>query len=198
MNRSAACLMVALPFVVGACAFGPDVVSEEGDPENARLALELAADDGPIRTKVHGSPLGLADEVRDAEVTTNMAEAIRGLRVSFTTDERVAREAEPHLVTVLQPTGAISDERLCTAETIETEPAGQVPLTVVAGFCDRELALRRVTVSLDEPSRERGDLIRLYWRTAGALFPDQRSIDPGINLGPFRVNVGTSIGIGID
>ncbi len=172
---------VALVALAG-CAAGPEIAREPGtSPRQARLALELAHERGPVRGEMRGFGGGPGRDV-EARVLAVMGDAVPALSVRFTAD---APEPEPRLV-VLHGLAARADP--CAASPALTGD----PLRVTAAFCDGSGAIGAVAATLASPDDEART--RLYRRLARALFPDLYAERYGIGAGPFNVFLGASFG----
>ncbi|MFP4361913.1 MAG: hypothetical protein ACLFTG_14725 [Alphaproteobacteria bacterium] len=174
---------LALALVLGGCATAPEVTRELGtSTREARLALELADERGPVRGRVIGLGATTGRDV-EARVLDVMGEAVRALSVRFTAD---AAEPRPVLV--------VSHGLTPGADPCADSPAltGD-PLRVVAAFCDDGGAIGAVVATLDEPSDEART--RLYRRLARELFPDLYEERYGFGRPPFNVYLGATFGL---
>jgi hypothetical protein len=193
VRRRAALASLGLSaLLLAGCAAPPPVVVEPGlDGLAARDALAARRAEGPVRAVIHGQPFGPGAAERDALVTRAMADGVRGLEVSFTTEPAAAPSPEPHLVVLFNPLGLPSPEPVCARpESLPTVPAGE-RLTVVAAFCqgDQPIGMTRAEDAVAGPGDRRFQ--RLLWRTAGALFPDDYAETYG-----FRLLPGIDFGLG--
>lgn len=174
---------VALLVALAGCASGPEVRRELGtSTREARLALELAHERGPVRGRVVGLDPAAGRDL-EARVLTVMGQAVRALSVRFTPD---APRATPVLVVVhgLAP-GA--------APCARPPSLGGDPLRVTAAFCDGTGVVGAVSATLEDPSDEART--RLYRRLARELFPDLYQERYGFGRPPFNVFLGASFGL---
>jgi hypothetical protein len=158
--------------------------------EAARRALAEQRKNGPIRALVYGNPFGM-DEVRLEDLVTRaMAQGVRGLSVSFTTDPDQAAAPEPHLVVILNPTREPPATAACQApQIVATTPASQ-SLSVFAVFCqgDQPLDVVHQEATVSGPTDHRFQ--RLLWRTSDALFPDDYANTYGFGILPSWLGIG--------
>jgi hypothetical protein len=163
--------------LIAACAPRPDVERDLGtSTRDARIALELAVEDGPVAGSVTGLGAARGRDV-EARLLAVMADAVPALSVRFTTD--ATAPASPRLVVRHGlPRGA----NPCTVS--QSEPGSR---RVTAAFCEQDTAIGAVHGELE--GVDDGARTRLYRRLARALFPDLYAERYGIGSGPFRVNV---------
>jgi len=175
--------VLALALVLAGCATGPEINRELGtSTREARLALELAHERGPVRGRVVGLGTTTGRDVQ-ARVLDVMGEAVRALSVRFTPD---AAESLPVLV--------VSHGLAAGADPCADSPrlSGD-PLRVVAAFCDDRGAIGAVAATLDDPSDEART--RLYRRLARQLFPDLYEERYGFGRPPFNIYLGATFGL---
>jgi hypothetical protein len=175
-------LLVGALAALTACAGGPVVLREPGtSTRQARLALELAHERGPVRGRVQGLDAAPGRDV-ESRVLDVMADAVPALSVRFETD---APELTPVLVVSHGLTGG--------ADPCAADPSLRGdPLRVIAAFCDATGAIGAVSgtlESVDDQART-----RLYRALARELFPDLYPERYGIGAGPFNVYLGATFG----
>ena len=175
-------LALALGGVLAACTSAPQVERDLGtSTREARIALELAAADGPVAGRVTGLDAEPGRDV-EARVLDVMADAVPALAVRFKADG--SAPPSPRLVV---RHGAAPRANPCTAAA--GEPASSL---VTAAFCERERPIGAVSGRLanaDDAART-----RLYRSLARALFPDLYAERYGIGSGPFRFDVQGNFG----
>jgi hypothetical protein len=180
-SRLAAAL--ALGLLVAGCATGPEVRRELGtSTREARLALELAHERGPVRGRVVGLRTTAGRDVQ-ARVLDVMGDAVRALSVRFTTD---APTPTPVLVV---SHGLASGSDPCAEDPTLTGD----PLRVTAAFCDETGAIGAVSGTLDDPGDDART--RLYRRLARELFPDLYEERYGFGRPPFNIFLGATFGL---
>ncbi len=178
--------LVSAVALLAGCTPAPTVERDLGtSTHEARIALELAAEHGPVAAEVQGLPMDDAPG-RDVEarVLAIMADAVPALGVTFTADASAAAPSPRLVVRHGAPAGAAA----CGAN----HGAADDPALVTAAFCEGDLAIGAVSgraTSLDGADRD-----RLYRRLARRLFPDLYAERYGIGSGPFRFNIGGTFG----
>ncbi len=182
-SKRAAGAAVVLALALAGCATGPRIERELGtSTREARLALELAHDRGPVRGRVVGLEPTAGRDVQ-ARVLDVMGQAVRALSVRFTAD---APRPVPVLVVshgLRRGADACADEPPLTGD----------PLRVTAAFCDESGAIGAVSATLDDPSDE--GRTRLYRRLARQLFPDLYQERYGFGRPPFNIYLGATFGL---
>ena len=183
-DRRARGALAAAALLLGACAAGPPIDRVAGtSTREARLALELAHERGPVRGRVQGRDAAPGRDV-EARILDVMADAVPALSVRFSP---AAPEPSPALV-VSHGLAAGADP--CAPG----PPLTGDPLRVTAAFCDETGtlgAVRATLASVDDEART-----RLYRRLARELFPDLYAERYGIRSGlPFNVYLGASFGL---
>jgi hypothetical protein len=181
-SKRAAGAALALALVVAGCATGPEIRRELGtSTREARLALELAHDRGPVRGRVIGMATTTGRDVQ-ARVLDVMGEAVRALSVRFTPD------AAPPTPVLVVSHGLAAGADPCA----DDPPLSGDPLRVTAAFCDETGAIGAVSATLDDPSD--AARTRLYRRLARELFPDLYQERYGFGSPPFNIYLGASFG----
>jgi hypothetical protein len=168
--------------LLAGCATGPEIRRELGtSTREARLALELAHERGPVRGRVVrlGTTAGRDVQARVLDV---MGDAVRALSVRFTPDA-----PSPTPVLVVSHGLAPGADPCAEGPTLTGDP-----LRVTAAFCDEDGAIGAVTAVLDEPSDDART--RLYRRLARELFPDLYEERYGFGRPPFNVYLGATFG----
>lgn len=182
-------LTVAL-LTLAAC--GPKVdVGPIGDSAAARKSLETALTDGPVRAQIFGDPYGLEPARQELLVTGAFAEGVKGVEALFTADPGLFTAEQPRLVVILNPKADPPSAEACRApERIRTGPASD-ELVLLAAFCEGDKLVNgaRAEGDIAGPTDQR--LKRMFWQTAGVLFPDNYRNEYGVDLIP-----GLNIGIG--
>lgn len=175
---------VAAVVLLAGCASGPEVTRALGtSAREARLALELAHERGPVRGRVVGPATMTAGRNVERRVLDVMGEAVRALSVRFTP---AAPEPTPVLV-VNHGLAAGADP--CRAD----PPLTGDPLRVTAAFCDETGAIGVVSATLESPSDDART--SLYRRLARELFPDLYAERYGFGRPPFNVYLGATFGL---
>jgi hypothetical protein len=173
-------------------ACGPRVdVGPVGDGGAARELLESSLDQGPVRAQIFGDPYGLDPGRQEQLVTGAFGEGIQGIRARFSADPGLYGADQPRLVVVLNPRSEPPTAEACRSpERIRTGPATEA-FVLLAAFCqgDRLINSARAEGDIAGPADQR--LKRLFWQTAGVLFPDNYQNEYGIDIIP-----GLNIGIG--
>jgi len=183
-SKTARAVAVAALAVLVGCASGPEITRALGtSTREARLALELAHERGPVRGRVVGPATAPAGRDVEGRVLDVMGEAVRALSVRFTPD---APEPTPVLV-VSHGLAAGADP--CRAD----PPLTGDPLRVTAAFCDETGAIGVVSASLQSPSDDART--SLYRRLARELFPDLYAERYGFGRPPFNVYLGATFGL---
>lgn len=181
--------ILGLVFLVGC---GPKVeVGPIGNGLEARQLLESSLNDGPVRAQIFGDPYGLDPARQERLVTAAFGEGVQGVEARFSADPGLYADEQPRLVIVLNPRSDPPGAETCRApERIRTAPAID-ELTLLAAFCagDRLVNGARAESEIAGPADQR--LKRMFWQTAGVLFPDNYQNEYGIDIIP-----GLNIGLG--
>ena len=190
-GRSLTALAVMLAgSVVLSCA--PKVeVGPVGDASAARKVLEAALDDGPVRAQIFGDPYGLDPARQETLVTGAFGQGVQGIKARFSADPGLYGGDQPRLVVILNPRSDPPSAEACKApERIRTSAAAD-DLVLLAAFCDGPQLIKgaRAESQIDGPADQR--LMRMFWQTAGVLFPDNYRNEYGIDIVP-----GLNIGLG--
>ena len=162
-----------------------------GDATAARKLLETALDQGPVRAQVFGDPYGLDPARQENMVTGAFGQGVQGVTARFSADPGLYGGDQPRLIVILNPSSDPPSAEACKApERIRTTPASN-DLVLLAAFCDGQQLINgaRAESVVDGPADQR--LMRMFWQTAGVLFPDNYRNEYGIDLIP-----GLNIGLG--
>ncbi len=176
--------------VLISCA--PNVeIGPVGDAAAARKVLEVALDEGPVRAQIFGDPYGLDPARQETMVTGAFGQGIQGIKARFSADPGLYGNDQPRLVVILNPRSDPPSADACKApERIRTSAATE-DLVLLAAFCDGPQLINgaRAESQIDGPADQR--LMRMFWQTAGVLFPDNYRNEYGIDIVP-----GLNIGLG--
>jgi hypothetical protein len=162
-----------------------------GDAGAARELLETALSDGPVRAQIFGDPYGLDPARQENLVAGAFGQGIQGVTARFSADPGLYGGDQPRLVVILNPSSDPPSAEACKApERIRTTSASD-DLVLLAAFCDGPQLINgaRAESAIDGPADQR--LVRMFWQTAGVLFPDNYRNEYGINIIP-----GLNIGLG--
>jgi len=190
---------VSLAFGLGLLALGgcaPNVdIGPVGDAVAARELLEASLASGPVRAQVFGDPYGLDPARQEQLVTAAFGEGIQGIKARFSADPGLYGAGQPRLVVILNPKSNPPTVEACRApERIRTGPASE-ELSLLAAFCedDRLVNSARAESEIAGPTDRR--LKRMFWQTAGVVFPDNYRNEYGIDIIPgLNVGFGGSFG----
>ncbi len=175
--------VAALALLVG-CASGPEITRGLAtSTREARLALELAHERGPVRGRVVGPATMTAGRDVEARVLEVMGDAVRALSVRFASD---APAPTPVLVVSHGLAAGVDPCR-------ENPPLAGDPLRISAAFCDETGAIGAVSATLQSPSDDART--SLYRRLARELFPDLYAERYGLGRPPFNVYLGATFGL---
>lgn len=179
---------------LAACA--PSVeVGPVGDGAAARALLEESLGKGPVRAEIFGDPYGLDPARQEQMVTSAFGDGIQGIKARFSADPGLYGAEQPRLVVVLNPRMEPPTAEACRApERIRTGPATEA-IVMLAAFCagDELINSARAEGDVQGPADQR--LKRLFWQTAGVLFPDNYQNEYGVNIIPgLDLSIGGSFG----
>lgn len=166
-------------------------VGPVGDDSASRDILEANLSSGPVRAQIFGDPYGLDPARQESLVTSAFGDGVQGVDARFSADPGLYAAEQPRLVVILNPRSDPPGAEACRApERIRTGPASG-DLRVLAAFCegDRLVNSAHAEGGVDGPTDQR--LKRMFWQTAGVLFPDNYQNEYGIDLIP-----GLNIGLG--
>jgi hypothetical protein len=176
--------------ILASCA--PKVeVGPVGDAGAARKLLEASLDEGPVRAQIFGDPYGLDPARQESMVTGAFGQGVQGVSARFSADPGLYGGDQPRLVVILNPSSDPPSAEACKApERIRTTSAKD-ELVLLAAFCDGPQLINgaRAESAIDGPADQR--LVRMFWQTAGVLFPDNYRNEYGIDIIP-----GLNIGLG--
>lgn len=175
---------------IAGCA--PDVaVGPVGDAGAARQLLEATLAEGPVRAQIFGDPYGLDPARQERMVTSAFGDGIQGLDARFSADPGLYAADQPRLVVILNPRSDPPVAEACRApERIRTSPATD-ELILLAAFCEGNEPVNSARAESAITGPADGRLNRMFWQTAGVLFPDNYANEYGIDIIP-----GLNIGIG--
>ena len=186
MGAAALCSFVALAGCAPSVDIGP-----VGDAVEARKLLEANLNEGPVRAQVFGDPYGLDPARQEQLVTSAFGEGILGVEAHFSADPGLFIGPQPRLVVVLNPRSDPPVAEACRApERIRTGPATE-ELTLIAAFCQEGEVINSARAEGDVAGPTDQQLKRMFWQTAGTLFPDNYGNEFGLNIIP-----GLNIGFG--
>lgn len=144
-----------------------------------------------MRTQIFGDPFGLDPARQDRLVTGAFGDGVQGVKARFSADPGRFGNEQPRLVVVLNPRSDQPSAEACRApERIRTGPATE-RLTLLAAFCDGDDLINGARAESDIAGPTDQRLKRMFWQTAGVLFPDNYRNEYGIDLIP-----GLNIGLG--
>lgn len=191
VSRAAAAL-AGLVLLATACA---DSGPRPQPPGTAgRRALAILAEDGAVLVEVNGQPALVSAGEVGPFTTSEIARAVPGMDVTFTTDPAGAVAVEPHLVVIYDPAPSTPGEAACgTPGSLSLAPAPD-RVVVLAAFCDGAEVIGLVREQAEVGSRR--DVQRLLWRVAQRLFPDDYDSTYGINVLPPGLGVGLGGSVG--
>ncbi|MEZ5932341.1 MAG: hypothetical protein R3F54_10370 [Alphaproteobacteria bacterium] len=177
-------------------ACGPKVdVGPIGDAAAARELLEESLSKGPVRAQIFGDPYGLDPARQERMVTGAFGEGIQGIKARFSADPGLYGAEQPRLVVVLNPRSEPPTAEACRApERIRTGPATGA-FVMLAAFCEGGELINsaRAEGDIEGPADQR--LKRMFWQTAGVLFPDNYQNEYGVNIIPgLDLSIGGSFG----
>lgn len=176
---------------LAACGSPRVDIGPTGDAAAAREKLETALEGGPVRTQIFGDPYGLDPARQDRLITGAFGDGVQGVKVRFSADPGRFAAEQPRLVIVLNPRSDPPSAEACRApERIRTGPAVE-RLTLLAAFCDGDALINSARAESDVAGPTDQRLKRMFWQTAGVLFPDNYRNEYGVDLIP-----GLNIGLG--
>lgn len=183
-------LTFSLGLLILAGCGGPKVdIGPVGDASAAREVLEDLLLDGPVRAQIFGDPYGLDPARQEQLVTAGFGDGIQGVNARFSADPGLYSAAEPRLVVILNPKSEPPTAEACRApERIRTGPATE-ELILLAAFCEGDQLVNSARAQSDIAGPTDQRLKRMFWQTAGVMFPDNYrneygvDIIPGLNIG---------------
>jgi len=186
--------MAATMLVLAGCAQSVDI-GAVGDTTEARRLLETTLNEGPVRAQVFGDPFGLDPARQEQLVTSAFSDGILGVDARFSADPGLYAATEPRLVVILNPRSNPPVAEACRApERIRTGPATD-GLALIAAFCQDGEVVNSARAQGDVAGPADQQLKRLFWQTAGTLFPDNYANEYGLHIIPgFNIGFGGSFG----